>query len=345
MSDLLETPPTESEDTPQYKKKDFMSDQVIRWCPGCGDYSILSQVQTTLANLGLHPHEVAVISGIGCSSRFPYYMNTYGFHTIHGRAPAFATAVKCVNQDLSVWLISGDGDGLSIGGNHTAHILRRNVNLQFLLFNNRIYGLTKGQYSPTSEVGKKTKSSPLGSLDHPFKPLAFALGAGATFLARTADVMPKPMRAVLEAAHHHQGTAFCEILQNCNIFNDKAFASVVDRKQRAEKALFLEHGKPMVFAEGTKGIRLNGMTPEIIELGGEYTEADCLVHDETDRNMAHLLVHMDYPDFPVPFGVIHRVERGCYDDAINDQVDYAVDTFGQGDLQALIYGGNTWTVE
>jgi len=343
MSDLIETQTTE--DPPQYKKKDFMSDQVIRWCPGCGDYSILSQVQTTMANLGLDPHKVAVISGIGCSSRFPYYMNTYGFHTIHGRAPAFATAVKCVNQDLSVWMISGDGDGLSIGGNHTAHILRRNVNLQFLLFNNRIYGLTKGQYSPTSEVGKKTKSTPLGSLDHPFNPLAFALGAGATFMARTADVMPKDMRGVLEAAYHHQGTSFCEIYQNCNIFNDKTFASVVDRKERPENALFVEHGKPMLFSNGTKGIRLNGLKPEVIELGGEYTEADCLVHDETDINMAHMLVHMTHPEFPVPFGVIRRVHRGCYDDALNAQVDQAVEKFGKGDLKSLLHGGNTWIVE
>ncbi len=342
------SPSTESgisEEQPEYKKKDFMSDQVIRWCPGCGDYSILSQVQTTLAKLGLHPHQVAVISGIGCSSRFPYYMNTYGFHTIHGRAPAFATAVKCVNQDLSVWLISGDGDGLSIGGNHTVHIIRRNVNLQFLLFNNRIYGLTKGQYSPTSEVGKKTKSTPLGSLDHPFNPLALVLGAGSTFIARTADVMPKEMRQVLEEAYHHQGTSFVEIYQNCNIFNDKTFADVVDRKQRSERALFLEHGKPMLFAGGTKGIRLDGLRPQIITLGEEYTEADCLVHDETDPVLAQLLAHMDYPNFPVPFGVIRRTSRPCYDDSINAQVDHAVEKFGVGDLQALIYSGNTWTVE
>ena len=343
MSDIIETDVTEEE--PQLKKKDFMSDQVIRWCPGCGDYSILSQVQTTMADLGLQPHQVAVISGIGCSSRFPYYMNTYGFHTIHGRAPAFATAVKCVNQDLSVWLISGDGDGLSIGGNHTAHIIRRNVNPQFLLFNNRIYGLTKGQYSPTSEVGKKTKSTPLGSLDNPFVPLAFVLGAGSTFIARTADVMPKEMRAVLAEAHGHRGTSFIEIYQNCNIFNDGIFSNVVDRKERAERALFLQHGEPMVFAEGTKGIRLKGLRPEVIELGGEYSAQDCQVHDETDAALAGLLVHMDYPDFPVPFGVIRRVERSCYDDAINDQVDLALERFGQGDLQKLIYGGNTWTIE
>ena len=339
MSDIIETVVVEEQ---QLKKKDFMSDQVIRWCPGCGDYSILSQVQTTMAELGLQPHQVAIISGIGCSSRFPYYMNTYGFHTIHGRAPAFATAVKCVNQDLSVWLISGDGDGLSIGGNHTAHILRRNVNLQFLLLNNRIYGLTKGQYSPTSEVGKKTKSTPLGSLDAPFVPLAFVLGAGASFIARTADVMPKEMRVVLAEAHAHRGTSFVEIYQNCNIFNDKAFDSVVDRKERANNALFLQHGEPMVFADGAKGIRLRGLRPEIIELGGEYSASDCLVHDETDLVLAGLLVNMDHPDFPVPFGVIRRVQRPCYDDAINDQMGEALQRLGQGDLQKLIYGGNTW---
>ncbi|MCP4809985.1 MAG: 2-oxoacid:ferredoxin oxidoreductase subunit beta [Proteobacteria bacterium] len=337
-----------TEDPPAFKKKDFMSDQTIRWCPGCGDYSILSQVQTVLADIGKPPHEVAVLSGIGCSSRFPYYMNTYGFHTIHGRAPGFATALKCVNPDLSVWMITGDGDGLSIGGNHLAHLLRRNVDLVAMLFNNRIYGLTKGQYSPTSEVGKKTKSSPLGSIDAPFVPLRFALGSGGSFLARSVDVFAKDLRATLARAEAHAGTSFVEIFQNCNIFNDGAFSSITDRKLRAERCLFLEHGKPMTFGTGDapKGIVLDGLTPKVVELGGEYSEADCLVHDETSPFMAGMLVAMDYPDFPVPMGVLYAVERLPYDAAFNAQVEQAKELAGDSaTLDNLLLGGDTWRVE
>ena len=337
-----------TEEQPALKKKDFMSDQTIRWCPGCGDYSILSQTQTVMAEIGVPAHKIAVVSGIGCSSRFPYYMNTYGFHTIHGRAPAFATALKCTNPELSVWMITGDGDGLSIGGNHLAHLLRRNVDLVAMLFNNRIYGLTKGQYSPTSEVGKKTKSTPLGSLDTPFVPLKFAMGARGGFLARSVDIMAKHLRETLKRAEAHRGTSFVEIYQNCNIFNDKAFSSVVDRKQRDARCLFLEHGEPMTFgtAEEPKGLVLDGMRPKVVDLGGDYSAEDCIVHDETNEFIAAMLVELDHPEYPVPMGVLYREDRPTYDGAFNDQVAHAKElSGGQGTLEDLLHGGQTWTVE
>jgi 2-oxoglutarate/2-oxoacid ferredoxin oxidoreductase subunit beta len=345
MSNLNET--ESQEEAPEYSKKDFMSDQLLRWCPGCGDYSILSQTQTVMAGLGIPKEKFAIISGIGCSSRFPYYMNTYGFHSIHGRAPTFATAAKCVNEELSTWVITGDGDALSIGGNHFAHVLRRNVDLQILLFNNRIYGLTKGQYSPTSEIGKKTKSSPMGSLDRPFMPLKFALGAGATFLARSVDIYAKPLRATLVEAESHKGTSLVEIYQNCNIFNDLAFDDVVNRKVKDERVLFLEHGQPMVFGakDAPKGLRLNGMKMEVIELGGEFSEADCLVHDRGNTLLASILVQLDYPEFPVPMGVIFQTEAPTYNEVFNLQVKEAVEKNGKGALKDLIYSGQTWTVE
>lgn len=335
------------EEAVSYSKKDFMSDQMIRWCPGCGDYSILSQTQTVMAGLGIPKEKFAIISGIGCSSRFPYYMETYGFHSIHGRAPAFATAAKCVNEELSTWVITGDGDSLSIGGNHFAHVLRRNVDLQVLLFNNRIYGLTKGQYSPTSEIGKKTKSSPMGSLDRPFMPLKFALGAGATFLARSVDIFAKPLRATLIEAEAHKGCSLVEIYQNCNIFNDLAFDEVVNRQVKNERVLFLEHGKPMVYGskETPKGLRLNGIQMEVIELGGEFTEADCLVHDRGNALLASILVQLDYPEFPVPMGVIYQTEESTYNEVFNLQIKEATEKKGKGTLQDLIYSGQTWTVE
>jgi 2-oxoglutarate ferredoxin oxidoreductase subunit beta len=341
----------EEDEVPKYKKKDFMSDQVIRWCPGCGDYSILSQVQTVMADLGRKREEFAVISGIGCSSRFPYYMNTYGFHTIHGRAPAFATGLKSTRPELSVWLVTGDGDGLSIGGNHLAHVLRRDVDIQILLFNNRIYGLTKGQYSPTSEVGKKTKSTPLGSLDNPFNPARFALGCGATFIARSADRLMKELRDCLVASYEHRGASFLEIYQNCNIFNDMAFEEVIQQKDkvmRAERLIFLEHGKPMVFGapDAPKGLRLNGLKVEVVELGGEFSEADLLVHDEADPILASILVQLDYPDYPVPMGILYRAPNThTYDSAFQAQVQAAKDTFGEQSLKDIIYAGDMWTVE
>lgn len=327
-----------------YTKKDYMSDQIIRWCPGCGDYAILAQAQTVFAELQIPPENLAVISGIGCSSRFPYYVKSYGFHTIHGRAPTVATGLKMSRPELSVWLVTGDGDGLSIGGNHTAHLLRRNVDLQVLLFNNRIYGLTKGQYSPTSEIGKKTKSTPFGSIDHPFQPLAFALGADASFVARTVDIFTREQRDVLRAAYEHKGSSFVEIYQNCNIFNDGAWDSLTEKSVREERVMFLEHGKPMLFAGGRKGIKLQGLRPTVVELGEGVSAADCLHHDETDPFLAAVIARMDFPAFPVPMGVIHRLPRPTYEQLANEQIAL-VQSRGKGDLQKLLNGGETWTVE
>ena len=334
-------------EVPAYQKKDFMSDQTIRWCPGCGDYAILSQVQTVFAELGVARENFAVVSGIGCSSRFPYYMNTFGFHTIHGRAPAVATGLKLARPELSVWIATGDGDALSIGGNHTAHILRRNVDVNILLFNNRIYGLTKGQYSPTSEVGKKSKSTPMGSVDHPFEPCAFALGADASFVGRSADIFVREQRDLLRAAYEHKGASFLEIYQNCNIFNDGAFTNVTERKTRDDSVIFVEHGKPLVFgaANARKGLRLNGLELEVIPLGEQFSEADCLVHNETSLVLATLLCRMSPPDFPVAMGVIYRVERDTYEAKVHAQLDLARAKPGAGDLMKTLTGKNTWVVE
>jgi 2-oxoglutarate ferredoxin oxidoreductase subunit beta len=329
----------------QLTKKDFMSDQTIRWCPGCGDYSILAQVQTVFAEIGRPTHEFAVISGIGCSSRFPYYMNTYGFHTIHGRAPAFATGVKLANPDLSVWQITGDGDALSIGGNHLIHALRRNVDMQILLFNNRIYGLTKGQYSPTSEIGKKTKSTPMGSIDHPVEPCALALGSDATFICRTMDLDVKHLRSMLHEAYNHKGCSFVEIFQECNIFNEGAFDSVRKPKERKENALYCEHGKPLLFNKDTQGIRFNTstFTLETVTLGEDgITEADILVHDETNLALATMLVRLKGP---VAFGVLYRVERECYVDVAHAQIQQAKEKSPNADIARLLYSDNTWVVE
>ncbi len=330
----------------KWKPKDFSSDQDVRWCPGCGDYAILAGVQKALATQGLPPEQIAFVSGIGCSSRFPYYMATYGFHTIHGRAPAFATGLKIARPDLQVWVVTGDGDGLSIGGNHLIHVLRRNVDVNVLMFNNRIYGLTKGQYSPTSEIGKKTKSTPLGSVDHPFSPLVVALGAEATFLARTIDVDAKVMAEVLAAAAAHKGTSFVEIMQNCNIFNDGAWDSLSGKDVRADATIHLQHGEPMVFgANRDKGIRLNGLRPEVVSLGeGGVSEADLWVHDayDADPTRAFILARMNAPEFPVPVGVIRAAERSCYDALVNEQVDSVRDD--AADLASLLAGKRSWQV-
>jgi len=327
------------------KKKDFVSDQDVRWCPGCGDYAILAAIQKTMPTLGLPKEKFMFVSGIGCSSRFPYYMNTYGFHTIHGRAPALATGIKCTNPDLSVWLITGDGDGLSIGGNHLLHVLRRNLDINILLFNNRIYGLTKGQYSPTSEVGKVTKSTPLGSLDAPVNPLRFALASEATFVARTYDTDVKHMSQIFTEAASHKGVSFIEILQNCVIFNDGAFEEQVAKKVRKEKLVYLEHGKPMTYgAAGNHGVKLNGFELEAAswDEGGEVP-SDVLVHDQTAENstLAYLLTQFDDP---LPVGVFRKVERPTYDDGINAQVELAKSK-KPSDLAALYRSGaNTWSV-
>jgi 2-oxoglutarate ferredoxin oxidoreductase subunit beta len=333
--------PTEAR---SYTKKDFMSDQIIRWCPGCGDYAILSQAQTVFAELGIPREKFAIVSGIGCSSRFPYYINAYGFHTIHGRAFAVASGLKIARPELSVWVATGDGDALSIGGNHFIHVLRRNVDLQILLFNNRIYGLTKGQYSPTSEYGKKTKSTPFGSIDHPFSPAALALGADASFVARTVDIFTKDQRDVMRASADHKGAAFVEIYQNCNIFNDGAWDQLTDKSVREERCLMLQNGAPMVFAGGTKGIKLNGIRPTVVELGNGISASDCLVHDETDPFLGAILARMDHPDFPVPMGVLHRRPRPTYEVDANEQIAQAKAQKAP-DLQKLLNGSETWTVK
>ncbi len=332
------------QDIPEYSRKDFVSDQVVRWCPGCGDYAILSSIQKTLPQIGVRKEDIVFISGIGCSSRFPYYMDTYGMHTVHGRAPTVATGLKVANPDLSVWIVTGDGDGFSIGGNHILHLARRNVDVNMLLFNNRIYGLTKGQYSPTSEVGKRTKSTPMGSIDRDINPCAVALSAEATFVARTLDADTKHMEPVFVEAASHRGTSFIEILQNCVIFNDGAFSHVADRKQRPDNALYLEHGEPMVFgADKDKGIRINGFTLEVVELGDEYTVDDLLVHDKHNAALAYIIARMTYPDFPVPMGVIYQAEAPVYEEALMGQVAVAREKKAP-DLHSLYFSDDIWTV-
>jgi 2-oxoglutarate/2-oxoacid ferredoxin oxidoreductase subunit beta len=326
--------------------KDWETDQEVRWCPGCGDYAILKAVQRTMPELGRKPEDTVFISGIGCSSRFPYYMETYGFHTIHGRAPAVATGVKLANPDLDVWIITGDGDALSIGGNHTLHLLRRNLNCQFLLFNNEIYGLTKGQYSPTSREGTKSPSTPFGSVDHPVRPCAFALGAGARFVARGIDVHKK-LPEVLKAAHRHQGTAFVEIFQNCIVYNDDVFAKFTDKAVADEKQLWLEDGQPMLFARGTKGITMdtNLLKLRVVDvIEGDWEAAGVIVHDVKNRAVAHMLVEMVLDPFPRALGVLYDNPRTTFEQSVIEQ-NAALAEGKTPDLQALISKGQTWTVE
>ena len=333
---------------PLLTPKDFASDQEIRWCPGCGDYSILAQVKKVLPSLGVSREKIVFVSGIGCSSRFPYYMNTYGFHGIHGRAPGIATGITAVNPELQVWVATGDGDGLSIGGNHLLHAIRRNVNIKILLFNNRIYGLTKGQYSPTSELGKKTKSSPYGTIDYPLHPLSVAIGAEATFVARTIDVDVKHLGMVLERAARHKGTAFVEIYQDCNVFNHDAFAYATDKEVKPDNVVYLEHGKPLVFGKNRdKGIRLNNMTPEVVSLGGDIKEDDLIFHDERSDNpaLAFLLSRMHYPECPEPVGVFRAVQRPTFEDRLVEQLNTAVQKQGRGRIEDLFDDGETWVVE
>jgi len=331
---------------PKLTRKDFTSDQDVRWCPGCGDYSILAQVQKIFPELGVPKENVVFISGIGCSSRFPYYMNTYGFHSIHGRAPAIATGLKVSRPDLMVWVVTGDGDGLSIGGNHLMHALRRNADLKILLFNNRIYGLTKGQYSPTSELGKVTKSTPMGSADQPLNPLMLALGVEATFVARTIDVEAKHQQEILKRAAEHKGATFVEILQNCNVFNDGAFSALTDRETKVDTQLVLEHGKPMVFGKNKdRGIRLRGMTPEVVTLGNGTSMDDILVHDEMDPTLGFLLSRLAPPAFPTPIGVFRVVQRPTFGALMNNQIQEAIAKSGEGDIDELLHRGDVWTVE
>jgi len=327
-------------------KKDFMSDQDIKWCPGCGDYSILNSVQKTFPDLGLEKEKFLVVSGIGCSSRFPYYMNTYGFHSIHGRAPAVASGAKIANPDLSVWLITGDGDAMSIGGNHFIHILRRNIDVNILMFNNRIYGLTKGQYSPTSEVGKLTKSTPVGSLDYPFNPPSLALGAGATFIARSVDKDIKHQGTIYKESYEHKGSSYIEVYQNCNIFNDGAFSVLTDRETKLDNVIYLNHGEPMKFGfkDRPKGIILDGFKLKVVSLE-DYSEDDLLVHDKYDKNLAMLVCEMTYnEDLPTPYGVFYVESKPTYEDLFMRQIDEQVESKGRGKLEDLIYTNNTWVV-
>lgn len=341
---MARVPPTVKD---KLTRMDFVSDQGLRWCPGCGDYAVLSQVQKVFPALGVPRENFVFISGIGCSSRFPYYMNTYGFHTIHGRATAVASGVKLANPDLSVWVVTGDGDALSIGGNHIIHLMRRNLDVNILLFNNRIYGLTKGQYSPTSELGKVTKSTPLGSLDRPFNPPALALGAAATFVARSIDRETKHLQAMIIRAYQHTGTSFVEIYQNCNIFNDGAFAQFTAKETKSDQVVWLEHGQPMVFGvKGDKGIHLDGNVPRVVELGRDWGLDDILVHDEKDWVIAAILSHFTHlPEFPDPIGVLYAVEEPTYEELLNDQIDQAIAAGGEGDLKSLLQSGDTWEVE
>ena len=332
--------------TVELSKADFVSKQTPRWCPGCGDYSILANVQKVMPELNIPRENIVFVSGIGCSSRFPYYMNTYGLHTIHGRAPAFATGLKVACPDLSVWIVTGDGDGLSIGGNQLLHMLRRNLDVNVLLFNNRIYGLTKGQYSPTSEQGKVTKSTPFGSPDIPLNPMLFALSAGATFIARTYDTDSKGMQDIFKEAAKHKGTSFVEIYQNCNIFNDGTFSAVYERSEREDRILRLNHGKILVFGKDqNKGIRLRGLKPVIVDLDKDFNEKELLIHDQfcEDSTLANLLSGFDYPDFPVPMGIIRQVESPTYGEKIEEQVKSQIEKKGVGNLEKLLRGNHAWT--
>jgi len=334
--------------TIQLTAKDFASDQDVRWCPGCGDYSILAQVKKTMATIGAKREKTVFVSGIGCSSRFPYYMNTYGFHSIHGRAPAIASGIKVANPELDVWLVTGDGDGLSIGGNHLLHAIRRNIDVKILLFNNQIYGLTKGQYSPTSPLGKKTKSTPMGSVDYPLHPISVAIGAEATFVARSLDMNTKHLEYVLQRASEHKGTAFIEIYQNCNIFNDGAFEYATGKETKDDTTVFIEHGRPLIFGKDKKkGIRLHGMNPEVVELGGDITEDDLLFHDEkqAEPSLAYLLSRMHHPEFPEPMGIFRCVERPTYEELLFKQISNATAAKGPGKLEDLYDDGETWIVD
>jgi len=333
---------------PALTKKDFESDQDVRWCPGCGDYIVLAQVQKLLPTLGIPRENFAFISGIGCSSRFPYYMETYGMHSIHGRAPAIASGLKLARPELSVWVVTGDGDALAIGGNHFIHAMRRNVDLKIILLNNRIYGLTKGQYSPTSETGKKTKTTPLGSIDRPFNPAALALGAGATFVARTVDGDPPHLRQVLERAAAHKGTAFVEVLQNCIVFNDGAFQTLTDKAGSDDARVLLEHGRPLVYGKDRRrGIRLHGVTAEPVALEpDEAAQAGLLVHDEQcdESALAILLAQLGGPGLPVALGVFRAVDAPAYHERHAQQVSESRRARGEGDLAKLLHSGDTWTI-
>jgi len=336
---------------PLLTAKDFATDQEVRWCPGCGDYSILAQVQKIMPGIGIPKENIVIVSGIGCSSRFPYYMNTYGMHSIHGRATAIASGLKAARPELSVWIVSGDGDSLSIGGNHTIHLLRRNFDVNMLVFNNQIYGLTKGQYSPTSEEHKVTKSTPFGSIDHPFNPLALAMGADASFIARSMDRDPKHLQSMLTRSYQHKGSSFLEIYQNCNIFNDGAFEIFTEKASKQDETLFLEQGKPLIFgATQNKGIKLDGLKPVVVELGNGVSADDLWIHDEKDFYKAQILIRLfdnpakDGKHFPRPFGVFFETDRPCYEDVMSMQIEETIAAKGKGNLNKLLRGNEVWEI-
>jgi len=344
----METTTKDITDKIIYTAKDFASDQDIRWCPGCGDYSILAQVQRTLPSLGISKEKLVFVAGIGCSSRFPYYMSTYGFHTIHGRATAIATGIKICNPDLSVWITAGDGDLMSIGGNHFMHLLRRNLDVNLLMFNNRIYGLTKGQYSPTSERNKITKSSPIGSPEYPFNPTNLALGANGTFIARSMDRDPKHLQDMIARATKHHGTSFLEVLQNCNIYNDGAFFLYTEKETKEDNVLYLEHGKPLIYGKNKdKGIKLDGFKPVVININEDGNSVnDLLVYDETSRELAFILSSFaEHPELPMPVGVFLNIQRNSYEETIYEQFEHVYEKGGKGDLDDLLKGRSTWEIK
>jgi 2-oxoglutarate/2-oxoacid ferredoxin oxidoreductase subunit beta len=349
MSTLVEEVISKSEPlAAKYTTKDFQSDQDVRWCPGCGDYSILAQVQRIMPDLNVKRENTVFVSGIGCSSRFPYYMDTYGFHSIHGRATAIASGLKMARPDLSVWVVTGDGDGLSIGGNHMIHLIRRNIDVNVMLFNNQIYGLTKGQYSPTSEFGKVTKSTPYGSIDYPFNPVSLALGASGTFVARTMDREPKHLQQIVKRAAEHKGTSFVEIYQNCNVFNDGAFFMFTEKESKDENVVYLEHGKPLIFGkERDKGVHLDGFRPTVVSLkDGKHSVNDLIVHNENDSTLAFILANMTYnASLPRPVGIFLSIERPTYESQMTLQIKNAIEKKGKGDLDKLLGSGDTWTIQ
>ena len=331
---------------PTLTRKDFVSDQDVRWCPGCGDYSILTQTQKIMPEFDIPKEKIVFVAGIGCSSRFPYYMNTYGFHTIHGRAPTIASGIKISNPDLNVWVITGDGDALSIGGNHLIHVLRRNLDLNIIMFNNEIYGLTKGQYSPTSKFGQKTKSSPFGSIDMPFNTPSVVLGAKATFFARTIDSQPKHLQYTLRRSQEHIGSSFIEVFQNCIIFNDKAFSHVTDRDVRDDNVIDLKNGEPMIFGKNQdKGIKLDGFSPEVVSIKDNVSTDDLLIHDEKDRNLASILANFtENESLPTPIGVFYSEEKPRYEELLEEQLKESIKNMGNGGLNKLIAGSDSWKV-
>ena len=339
----------EQEVMPKLTSKDFVSNQEVKWCPGCGDYSILKQVQTVFPDLGIPKEDIVFISGIGCAARFTYYMDTYGMHSIHGRAAAIASGVKSANPDLSVWIVSGDGDAFSIGGNHFIHLMRKNFDVNYMVFNNQIYGLTKGQYSPTSERGKVAKSTPFGSIEEPFNPTELALGAKASFVARSMDRDPKHLQAMIKRAHDHKGTSFLEIYQNCTVFNEGAFFAYTDKETKKESALFLENDKPLIFGEGeAKGIKLDGLVPVIVDMK-DHSANDLWIHNEQDKTKAHIIgsffdTAYNGVDFPRPFGVIYKEDRPCYEEAMKNQIEELVARKGKSSLNKILSGDKTWTI-